>query len=173
MTEGYRLLLKNANKYYGEQLEHSTSFEVTHHGPLLDTPSFFIEIGSDDSAWGDKVAGKVIAQTIIDLLTPGLEAQLKDYPVVIGIGGGHYAPRHSDVARKKQVSFGHMIPNYALEAISDRMLIRALERTPNAEGVYFHRKALKKPRYRELKTFFSGKGYKVLQSDDLEEIQLM
>jgi D-aminoacyl-tRNA deacylase len=170
MTEGYRRLLENAKQYYGAKLKHSISFEVTHHGPILDTPSFFIEIGSDESAWEDELAARVIAQTILDLLNPGLEDTLKDYPIAIGIGGGHYAPRHSDVARKKQVSFGHMIPNYALEVIPEKMLIRAMERTPGAENVYFHKKALKKPRYRELKAFFLEKGYKVLQSADLEDI---
>jgi D-aminoacyl-tRNA deacylase len=170
MTEGYRRLLENASKYFGEKLEHSISFEVTHHGPILDTPSFFIEIGSDESAWGDELAARVIAQTIMDLLAPGLDDRLKQYPVAIGVGGGHYAPRHSDVARKKQVSFGHMIPNYALDNISDKMLVMALERTPGAEYIYFHKKALKKPRYRELKTFFIDNGCKVVKSDDLEDL---
>ena len=35
--------------------------------------------------------------------------------VMIGIGGGHYAPRHTDVLRKTDCWAGHQIANYALE----------------------------------------------------------
>ncbi len=169
MTVGYRRLLANAVKEYGGNLEHEITFEVTHHGPYLDTPSFFIEIGSDDQTWVDPRAGKVIAQTIIDLISQDLSEARSTIPVAIGVGGGHYAPRHSDIVRKKRLAIGHMIPNYALEGISDRMLLTAIERTPGAKYVYFHRKALKKDKYRELKTRYSEKGYEPIQSDDLDD----
>ena len=34
---------------------------------------------------------------------------------MLGIGGGHYAPRHTDVLRKTDCWAGHQLANYALE----------------------------------------------------------
>ena len=167
MTMAYRLLYEQAKL---NSLENSVSFEATHHGPYLDTPSFFIEIGSDETEWTKSIAGQTIAETINKLLEIEIETRCSDYPVAIGIGGGHYAPRHSDVARKKRISFGHIIPSYALPGLSERMLVRVVERTPEAKCVYFHRKALKKSLYRDLKGWYDGHGYKVVKSDELEDI---
>ena len=33
---------------------------------------------------------------------------------MIGFGGGHYAPRHSDVIIRSGLPFGHLLANYAL-----------------------------------------------------------
>ncbi len=170
MTQAYRRLYKNSKDEYGEQMPYSVTFEVTHHGPYLNTPSFFIEIGSDESAWTDRTAAKVIAKSIIEILDPEIINRCQTHPVAIGIGGGHYAPRHSDVARKKCISFGHMIPNYAIDGLAENMYHRALERTPGANYVYFHRKALKKDKYRELKKWFENKGYNVVHAEDLVDL---
>jgi D-aminoacyl-tRNA deacylase len=167
MTMAYRILYQKALE---KKLEHSVSFEATHHGPYLETPSFFIEIGSDESAWSDKDAANVLALTIIELLEYDLETNCKDYPITIGIGGGHYAPRHSDVARKKRISFGHIIPSYALESIPEHMLKRVVECTHDAKLVYFHKKAMKSEQYRELKSWYERCGLEVVSSDDLEEL---
>ena len=35
---------------------YSVSFEVTHHGPFVNAPTMYIEIGSDETHWGDEVA---------------------------------------------------------------------------------------------------------------------
>jgi len=168
MTMAYRILREQAIE---NNLSHSVTFEATHHGPYLETPSFFIEIGSDASAWGDKDAADVIAKTIILILESDLESQCLGFPVAIGVGGGHYTPHHTDLARNKKVSFGHIIPSYALPGISDRMLLRALERTPNAELVHFHKKALKKDQYNKLKSMYEEHGCRIVTSDDLEDIQ--
>lgn len=167
MTAACRFLRERAFEF---ELPHAVTFEVTHHGPYLDEPSFFIEIGSDEDAWEEKAAAQAIAKTIMDVVLLDVETEFKDFPMAIGVGGGHYAPRYTDVARKKCISFGHMIPNYALEGLNEQMLIRALECTPNANTVYFHRKALKKERYRELKTWYEEHGNRVVRADDLEDI---
>ena len=167
MTAAYKSLREIASEH---NLKHAVTFEVTHHGPYLETPSFFIEIGSDETAWGDKTAARAIAKTIIEILDQDLETQCKDFPIAVGIGGGHYAPRHSDVARKKLISFGHLIPNYALDVLSERLLLLPLERTPGAKVIYFHRSALKKSRYRELLAWYTEQGFEAVRADDLSDI---
>jgi D-aminoacyl-tRNA deacylase len=89
MTNALRILSRKAKD---ANLDYQVSFEVTHHGPYLGTPTFFIEIGSLEPQWRDEKAAEVIAETI-------LETENADYPVALGIGGGHYAPRLTDVVR--------------------------------------------------------------------------
>jgi D-aminoacyl-tRNA deacylase len=96
MTQALRLLRKKA-----KDLDFSVSYEATHHGPYLQTPTFFIEIGSDENAWRDENAALAIAETL-------LEVRTKDYPVGIGVGGGHYVPRITDVALEREISFSDM-----------------------------------------------------------------
>lgn len=145
----------------GKELDHKISFEATHHGPYLETPAFYIEIGSDESCWVEEAAGKAIAEAILAI-------KPEDEPIAVGVGGGHYAPRMTDVALESKLSFGHIVPSYALENIKERMLRKAIEKTPGAEYVYFHRKAMKKPQYRELKGWFEDNGLIALSQKDIE-----
>lgn len=158
MTEALRILKVKAKDAH---LEYRVSLEATHHGPYLETPTFFIEIGSLEPQWRDEKAAELIAETI-------LETRTTDYPVAVGIGGGHYAPRITDVALARRISFGHIIPSYAIEKVDDEILEMTIKRTPNASMVYFHRKAMKKPDYRRLKELLSSKGLKSVREDDLE-----
>jgi D-aminoacyl-tRNA deacylase len=161
MTSALLALKKNAST-----LDFEVSFECTHHGPFLRTPTFFIEIGSDESAWPEKPAGEVLAKTILELDSV---KDTKDDVIAIGVGGGHYAPRHSDVALTRQISFGHMVPNYALGYLDEGMARQVIERTPGCEVVYFHRKSMKKPLYREMKAKFEELGLRPVSSKDLRE----
>jgi D-aminoacyl-tRNA deacylase len=171
MTAAYRRLYMNGIAKFGPEPKYAITFEVTHHGPYMDTPAFFIEIGSNEAEWRDEEAGLVLAKTINDILPSNVVNVLKDDPVLIGLGGGHYAPRFSDVARTKCVAFGHMIPTYALDGIDNKMLLRAIERTPGAENVYFHRNSMKKAWYRDFKSYYEEHGFQVVRSSDLEDLQ--
>ena len=160
MTHAYRELKKR-----GTGLQYEVSFEATHHGPFLSTPTFYIEIGSDEAAWADKEPARVIAATLDDVLF----SDVPQYPVALGIGGGHYVPRISDVAREKRISFGHMLPSYILEGgLNTAHLELMLNATPDAKLVYFHRKAIKTPLLREMEKWFTAKGLRVVSSKDLE-----
>ena len=88
------------------------SFETTHHGPFLKKPTLFIEIGSDKTNWENQRAAQVIAKTLLGV-------EVNEYPIAIGIGGGHYAPRFTEVALSKKISFGHLFPNYAMEGMTE------------------------------------------------------
>jgi D-aminoacyl-tRNA deacylase len=159
MTEAMRILRKEA-----ADLDFSVSFEATHHGPYLETPTFFIEIGSDESAWRDKNAASAIAETI-------MEVEIKEYPVGIGVGGGHYSPRMTDVAKERKISFGHIIPTYALPNLDSEMTSQVVEATSGVEKVYFHRKQIKGRQYSELKELFSGIGLTPVRTADLDIIK--
>lgn len=158
MTEALRMLAKNAS-----DLEFKVSFETTHHGPLTDGPAFYIEIGSYDELWTRQDAAEAIAKTI-------LEAENKEYPTLICVGGGHYAPRFTDLALSRKVSVGHMAANYALDALDDRNILQMSEMSGSAKKVYFHRKSMQKPVYRSQVERFASFGIEEVRSDDFEPL---
>lgn len=145
-------------------LPHAVSFEVTHHGPYLNTPTFFIEIGSDEDAWVEREPAEVLARTVLEVEPTG-ESQ-----VVIGVGGGHYAPRHTDVALKKDVCYSHIIPTHAISGLGNNILEKMLDYVCEARMVYFHRKAMPKDDLRRLTAFFDDNGIKAVREKDLPDL---
>ncbi len=158
MTQALRLLKRKA-----EGLDFAVSFEATHHGPYLETPAFYIEVGSDEVAWVDKGATSAIAEVLS-------EVNPAENPVAIGLGGGHYVPRITDVALDRRVSFGHMIPSYALQNLSRSMLQQALQRSPGASLAYIHRKAIKGELRRRVTAMVESQGVRVVRQSDLEPL---
>lgn len=141
----------------------NVSFETTHHGPILGSPAFYIEIGSYEELWGREDAAEAIATSILSVRDDG-------YPAVLGVGGGHYAPRFTDIALGRKASIGHMAANYALDALDDNLILQMSERSGGAKKVYFHKKSMPKPKYRELRDRFSSLGIEEISSEDLEPL---
>lgn len=130
------------------KLPHKVTFEVTHHGPFLTTPTLFVEVGSTLEEWKKEKPARVVALALLTVLH-GKKYEheySKEIPVLLGIGGGHYAPRFTRVALKKNVSFGHMIPSYHVKPghIDKEIIKKALQATPDVSGMYLDRKALSK-----------------------------
>ncbi len=157
MTQALRILKKNAIPGY------SVSFEATHHGPYLETPTFFIEIGSTEEEWRDDRAGEAIARTILEL-------EEKRFTPALGIGGGHYMPRVTDVALEYRISFGHMIPRYAIPHIDEDIVKRACEKSDKCKIAYIHRKGLKGPERKKVMDILEKAGIKPVDSKELEKL---
>ena len=97
--------------------EYDITLETTHHGPLLDKPTLYLEIGSTLDRWEDKRAARVWSKTISQCLGLEGEDSLRwggTGEVMLGLGGGHYAPRHKAVISETEVWVGHILANYAL-----------------------------------------------------------
>lgn len=128
------------------ELPHQVTFEGTHHGPLMQQPSLFVEIGSEESWYSDKPSGEVLAAAITDVLDGD---GISNSPILVGIGGGHYVPRATDKAIAGEADFGHLVPSYGLDPddveASTAVLNRAYDASPGAVGVYMHTKGLKGP----------------------------
>ncbi len=171
MTQLLRLIKKNAEI---EKTYHKVCFEVTHHGPYLSIPTLFTEVGSIQEEWEKQEPAEIIAKSLIELFDNyQCEQDLpKEIPVIIGIGGGHYAPRFTDIALSKNVAFGHMIPSYHIDAgnINLEILKKTLEATPNVEGVYLNKKALKKSKVTEYKSWFQEFNLPVISSKELMDL---
>lgn len=107
------------------------SYEVTHHGPLLSTPAFFLELGSTDKAWTDEAGGRVVADALVAALT----VPVPDDPVLLGLGGGHYAPRFTEAALDRPVAYGHLWPRHHMGRDHDPALIVPRLVAASADGL--------------------------------------
>lgn len=168
MTQFLRIMKKNADK---NKLYHNICFEVTHHGPYMSIPTFYIEVGSTDEEWIKQKPANILAESLLQLLEKyHYEDDFKDdIPVLVGVGGGHYAPRFTDVALEKKIAFGHMIPNYQIKkgVINEEMIEKTIKATPNFNGIYIHKKSMKKSEVTTLKNWFKEKDIKVFSSLEL------
>ena len=119
-------------------LSREVTFECTHHGPSLDTPALYIEVGSDAAGWEDRAAAGAVARAILDA-TPG------DAPIALAFGGGHYVPRATDLAVQGRYDFGHMASRHAVEVAGAAVVEQALRQTPGATHAVFHARAAERP----------------------------
>lgn len=119
------------------------SFEVTHHGPLLGVPAFFVELGSSDAEWKSPDGHAVLADAVERFLATVPE----EAPLVVGLGGGHYAPRFTEAALTKRVHFAHLVPTYHASEIEDPapLALELRRASPGATGFYYHDGTLPKP----------------------------
>lgn len=109
------------------------TFEATHHGPALDLPAFFVEIGFSEPEGPPEPAVRLLARTI-----PEIEPDPTDR-VALGVGGGHYVPHFSDLVLRRRWAFGHLLSRHALAEIDRPTAHRAFETSGGAEGVVYAR----------------------------------
>ena len=139
-------------------------FEATHHGPLLETPTMFLEIGSSESEWEKKEPAEALIKSLLEL-KPATGVN------VVGIGGGHYTPRFTEAAFTHEVCFGHMIANYGVSVLNPDIVTKAISHS-KAEGIYFHRKGMKKTEYRKWKNWAENNDIKVFSQVDYKKRNL-
>jgi len=108
------------------KIDYEVSYEGTHHGPSLDTPTMFVELGSSPKQWNDLEAAEVVAHAAIGAISNFSRSSAK---IVLGIGGTHYNARFTRMALENDIAFGHMIPKYAIPAIDAGILRQCIERT--------------------------------------------
>ena len=139
-------------------------FEATHHGPLLETPTMFLEIGSSESEWEKKEPAEALIKSLLEL-KPATGVN------VVGIGGGHYTPRFTEAAFTHEVCFGHMVANYGVSVLNPDIVTKAIS-CSKAEGIYFHRKGMKKTEYRKWKKWTEDNDIKIFNQVDYKKRNL-
>ncbi len=117
------------NKLKKSKLDFIASLEATHHGPYIEKPSLFIEIGSTIEEWKDKNAGKLIAETIIKSIKD-YENINSNYKSAIGVGGPHYCPNFNEIQLGNQYAISHIISNYNFP-INDDILKQTINASTN------------------------------------------
>ncbi len=109
------------------------TYEATHHGPEVALPAFFVEIGFGEDPRPPPDAVRLLADAI-----PDLEPDPRDR-VALAVGGGHYAPHFTDLARKRRWAFGHILSRHGLVGLEASTAAAAWAATPGADGILFAR----------------------------------
>ena len=109
------------------------TFEATHHGPELGLPAFFVEVALPE--------GTEPSDAEVSLLARAIRAAAPDPRdrVALAVGGGHYAPRFTDLARDRRWAFGHILCRHAFADLDAATARAASQATPQAEGVLYAR----------------------------------
>jgi len=105
-------------------LKYEVSYECTHHGPSLDVPAMFAELGSSLKQWKDLRAAEAVAHAAM----AGVSKRSR-YPTSLGIGGPHYSAKFTRIALSTQIAFGHIIPKYAIPQVDAEIIKQCVERT--------------------------------------------
>ena len=100
------------------------TMEATHHGPYVEKPAVFVEIGSTEKEYNDASNGEIIAKTIMD----ALKTKNKNYNGCIVLGGGHYNQSANKLMLQTSYAVGHICPKYALEYLDEDMLLQAINK---------------------------------------------
>ncbi|MBI4452314.1 hypothetical protein HY637_02715 [Candidatus Woesearchaeota archaeon] len=122
------VLLKNMFLELNENAKDTTyeiTLEATHHGPYVEKPAVFVEIGSTEKEWNEKNNGEIIAKAIMK----GLENDNKNYKIAAGLGGTHYCANFNKIMLKTDIAFSHICPKYALQDLDEDLTSQILSRT--------------------------------------------
>ena len=117
-------LQSNTKKFQLEGYE--VTLECTHHGPLIDKPCVFIEIGSTEKEWADRKAAFIISKTIEETIREFKKNTFRE--VAIGIGGPHYCPNFNKIQLNSNVALSHVIPQYVLP-LNEEMVKESIAKT--------------------------------------------
>lgn len=120
----FEKLHENVKKY--ELKDYKLTMECTHHGPFINKPCMFAEIGATNTEWNDRRAAFIIAKTIKETIE---DFKINPYnEIAIGIGGPHYCPNFNKVQLNSNVALSHIIPEYSLP-LTEEMLKQAITQT--------------------------------------------
>jgi D-aminoacyl-tRNA deacylase len=102
------------------------TLECTHHGPLINKPCLFVEIGATETEWKDRKAGFVVAKSIAETIKEFKENPYNE--IAIGIGGPHYCPNFNKLQLNSNLAISHIIPQYVLP-LTEKMVQEAIAGT--------------------------------------------
>lgn len=152
---------------------HEVTLEATHHGPWTRVPVVFIEIGSDDRHWDVPAAGDVVGEAALRAV---LEAPTEGPRTILGVGGGHYAPRFNALLAETGVSVGHMLASYhwsdhstvAPEVVDAFIRASGAPGRARPDGVYVDRKSLPSAHRRAVLDLLDDLGLPRVRTKDIK-----
>lgn len=160
----FQELVKNTPKGW------EATMEVTHHGPYIETPCLFIEIGSNEENWREKEAGIAIAKTIKDSIER-VNNEKHNWKTAILIGGPHYVSSGNKIQlNNNEIALGHIISEHALPLTEER-LKEAIEKTKEkVDLILLDWKGLgKADSKQETMKILEKSGIKVMRTSEIEK----
>ncbi len=120
--------------------ERLVCYEVTHHGPYLEKPTLFVEVGSSEKEWREEKACELVADAIMHTVD-----SKEQFDSFFGVGGGHYAPTFTKDALTTSSAFGHMLPKYAADNLVFEAFKQGIEKcVEHVQGVVIDWKGVNK-----------------------------
>lgn len=117
---------------------YKVTLEVTHHGPSLEVPCLFVEIGSGPEQWNHKGTCSGIASVSLSLIKDYKKIMNSTKTIGIGVGGPHYAPNFTRrLLKDKSIAIGHICPKYALKSLNKEMFKQMIDKTVPEPTVLF------------------------------------
>lgn len=111
----------NKNRVEGFEV----SVEQTHHGPCVEKPVMFAEIGSSEKEWKNDAAGEAVAKSII----AALSSEAKTQKCVIILGGQHYNQAANKVLLNTKYAVSHICAKHCLQDLDEGMLQQAIAKS--------------------------------------------
>ncbi|MFH1325259.1 MAG: D-aminoacyl-tRNA deacylase [archaeon] len=124
MKQIFEKLKQNADEH--SLKDYNVFMEATHHGPLIDKPCVFIEVGGTETEWNDRRACFVVAKTISDIINEFRENPYNE--IAIAIGGGHYCLNFNKIQMNSNVAISHVVPDYVFP-LTEEMVKEAIAKT--------------------------------------------
>lgn len=106
-------------------LSYQVSYECTHHGPSINVPAMFVELGSSPKQWMDLEAAEAVAHAAF----AAVSHSSKHSTVAVGIGGPHYSGKFTRMCLEGSFAFGHIIPKYVISEVDAEVVKQCVERT--------------------------------------------
>jgi D-aminoacyl-tRNA deacylase len=123
MREALKVMSKMRDEM---QLKYEVSYEGTHHGPSLNVPLMFAELGSSPLQWNDAAAAEAVAHAAMGAVS---KFRIVSGETVLGIGGPHYNSKFTKMALETGVAFGHIIPKHSISQLDLEILQQCIDRT--------------------------------------------
>jgi D-aminoacyl-tRNA deacylase len=84
------------------------TYEATHHGPLINSPSFFVELGGNEDVINNAEHAKLLA----DAVARSIDADAGYGKIAVGFGGMHYPRKFTALALDGKYAFSHIMSKH-------------------------------------------------------------
>ena len=88
------------------------SYEATHHGPLINVPSLFAELGGNEETEANREYTDTLGRAVMDSV---YNSKVIYGKVAIGIGSTHYPEKFTKLALEGAYAFSHILPKYHIK----------------------------------------------------------
>ncbi len=107
--------------------------EPTHHGPTLETPLAFVEVGSRPEHWEIREAARLVVQASLEALrnlqTTESVGPTCGYSLAVGFGGPHINHYFTEIQiRSPELAIGHILRRYDVSTASEEAIVQAFSR---------------------------------------------
>lgn len=123
----------------------NASLEATHHGPALETPSLFVEIGSEENQWKKPENGVALAESVLAALSRNDEGK-----AALCFGGAHYCSAFTPLLDDGW-ALSHVASKHSVGFLTKGLVKQAVEKTVEPiEKVFLDWKGLPAEKKKEI-----------------------